>query len=126
MAEKKNKILKKAREEIKYLTGDAAVRRLAELREDWEIDYAMGVNGAKRAGFEDGQKVGFEDGKKVGFEDGQKAGLEDGQKIGFENGKRKIAENLLKLGIDIAKISEATGLTVEEIKNLKNDNKKKD
>ena len=117
MAEKKNKILKKAREEINYLTGDAAVRRLAELREDWEIDYAMGVNGAKRAGFEDGQRVGFEDGKKVGFEDGQKAG--------FENGKKEIAENLLKLGMEIEKISEATGLTLEEIKNLKNDNKNK-
>ena len=110
MAEKKNKILKKAREEINYLTGDAAVRRLAELREDWEIDYAMGVSGAKKAGFEDGQKVGFE----------------DGQKTGVENEKKEIAENLLKLGIEIAKISEATGLTVEEIKKLKNNNKNKD
>ena len=99
MAEKKNKILKKAREEINYLTGDAAVRRLAELREDWEIDYAMGVNGAKRAGFEDGQKVGFEDGQKTK--------------------EKEIAQNLLKLGMEIEKISEATGLTVEEIKNLK-------
>ena len=102
MAEKKNKILKKAREEINYLTGDAAVRRLAELREDWEIDYAMGVRGAKKAGFEDGKKVGL------------------------ESGKKEIAENLLKLGMEIEKISEATGLTLEEIKNLKNDNKNKD
>ena len=118
MAEKKNKILKKAREEINYLTGDAAVRRLAELREDWEIDYAMGVHGAKRAGLEDGQRVGFEAGKKVGFEDGQKAG--------FENGKKEIAENLLKIGMEITKISEITGLTVEEIKNLENNNENKD
>ena len=114
MAEKKNKILKKAREEINYLTGDAAVRRLAELREDWEIDYAMGVSGAKKAGFEDGQKVGFEEGKKAGFEDGQK------------NKEKEIAQNLLKLGMEIEKISEATGLTVEEIKKLKNNNKNKD
>ena len=40
MAEKKNKTIEKAREEMNYLTGDAAVRRLAELREKWEHDYA--------------------------------------------------------------------------------------
>ena len=40
MAEKKNKTIGKAREEMNYLTGDAAVRRLAELREKWEHDYA--------------------------------------------------------------------------------------
>ena len=39
MAEKKNKTLEKARVEMNYLTGDAEVRRLAELREKWERDY---------------------------------------------------------------------------------------
>ena len=39
MAEKKNKTIEKAREEMTYLTGDEAVRRLAELREKWEHDY---------------------------------------------------------------------------------------
>jgi len=33
MAEKNNKVLKKARKEITYLTGDDEVRRLAELTE---------------------------------------------------------------------------------------------
>ena len=39
LAEKKNKTLEKARVEMNYLTGDAEVRRLAELREKWEKDY---------------------------------------------------------------------------------------
>ena len=38
MAEKKNKILERARVELNYLTGDAEIRRLAELREKWEMD----------------------------------------------------------------------------------------
>ena len=37
MAEKNNKVLKKARKEITYLTGDDEVRRLAELREKWDL-----------------------------------------------------------------------------------------
>lgn len=36
MAERKNNTLKKARKEIDYLTGDDAIRRLADLREKWE------------------------------------------------------------------------------------------
>lgn len=50
MAEKKNKTLVKARKEINYLTGDAAVRRLAELREDWEMDYESGLSYARKEG----------------------------------------------------------------------------
>ena len=36
VAEKKNKKLQKAREEMNYLTGDAAIRRLTELIENYE------------------------------------------------------------------------------------------
>lgn len=48
MAEEKNKTIEKARGEITYLTGDAAVRRLAELREDWAMDYESGISYAKK------------------------------------------------------------------------------
>ena len=39
MAEKKNKTLKKARIDMEHLTGDDEIKRLAELREKWEMDY---------------------------------------------------------------------------------------
>ena len=50
MAEEKNRTLQKAREKMDYLTGDAAVRRLAELREIWELDYNSDINYAKDEG----------------------------------------------------------------------------
>ena len=50
MAEEKNQTLQKSREEMNYLTGDAAVRRLAELREIWELDYNSDINYAKDEG----------------------------------------------------------------------------
>ena len=50
MAEKKNETIEKAKIEMNYLTGDAEVRRLAELREKWEMDYNSGMAYAKEEG----------------------------------------------------------------------------
>ena len=50
MAEKQNKTIGSALKEIKYLTGDAEIRRLADLREKWEMDYNSGMNYAKEEG----------------------------------------------------------------------------
>jgi predicted transposase/invertase (TIGR01784 family) len=56
-------------------------------------------------------------------EEGIKIGEEKGIKIGEEKGMKKKAEEtakkLLGMGIEIEKISEATGLKEEEIKKLK-------
>ena len=43
VAVKKNKLLKKAKNEVEYLTGNAAVRRMAELREKWDLEYAVSM-----------------------------------------------------------------------------------
>ena len=83
MAEKKNETLKKAREEMNYLTGDAAIRRLAELREKWDMDYESGIDFARK------------------------------------EAKEENAKKLLELGVGIEKIIKATGLTKEQIENLK-------
>ena len=56
MAEEKNKVLQKARIEMNYLTGDAEVRRLAELREKWEMDRISGLSYAKKEGIEQTKK----------------------------------------------------------------------
>lgn len=53
VAEKKNDKLKEARIEMNYLTGDAEVRRLAELREKWEMDRISAINHASRLGKEE-------------------------------------------------------------------------
>ena len=50
VAEEKNEKLKKARIEMNYLTGEAETRRLAELREKWEMDRVSAINHATRKG----------------------------------------------------------------------------
>lgn len=62
MAEKNNETIKKARTEMEYLTGDEEVRRMAELREKWEMDYISASNSGKRDG---AQKEKIEIAKKL-------------------------------------------------------------
>ncbi len=98
MAEEKNDTLRAARIEMNYLTGDAEVRRMAELREKWEMDYVSGMNYAEKKGREDGIKEGIKKGEK--------------------EKQIEIARKLLKKKMDIKEIAEITGLTEREIENL--------
>ena len=56
MAEKKNKTLKEARKEVEYLTGDEEIKRLTELRENWELERLWDKEAAESEGYERGVK----------------------------------------------------------------------
>ena len=91
VAEKKNETLKKARIEMNYLTGDAEVRRLAELREKWEMDRISAINHATRVGKEEGAKE-----KAI-----------------------QIAKEMLNESISVETIMKLTKLSKEEIEKIK-------
>ena len=55
MAEEKNEVIKKAKVEMNYLTGEEAERRLQWLREKWEMDYNSDMGQAKREGRKEGK-----------------------------------------------------------------------
>lgn len=94
VAEKKNETLKKARIEMNYLTGDAEVRRLAELREKWEMDRISAINHATRVGKEEGAKE-----KAI-----------------------QIAKEMLNESISVETIMKLTKLSKEEIEKIKRNN----
>lgn len=104
MAEKNNVVLKKARKELNYLTGDAAVRRMAELREKWEMDEIAVKKHAER----------------IGKEEGRREGRIEGNVEGRMAEKKETAKKLLLKNMKIEEIIEITGLTEEEIKEIKN------
>ena len=56
---------------------------------------------------------------KKGLKEGLEKGLEQGLERGTEQSKNEIARNMLKKGLDISLISEVTGLSNEQINNLK-------
>ena len=123
VAEKKNKVLKKARKEVEYLTGDAAVRRMAELREKWDLEYAVSMDYAKKKGLEDGKKQGIKEGKEQGIKEGKeqgiKEGIEEGIQIGERNNQIKTAKEMLNQGIADDLIIKITHLSAKEIENIK-------
>lgn len=111
MAEEKNKVLQKARIEMNYLTGDEAVRRLAELREKWEMDRISAISYAE----EKGRKLGEAEGRKLGETEGRNVGIIEGAKRKTE----EIAKEMIKQGLPIEVIISVTKLSKEEIEKLK-------
>ena len=119
MAEEKNKTLKKAREEMEYLTGDEEVKRLAELREKWDMEYELSMKYARKQGAEDGLRLGKKERirarqKRADQSKVRKSGLEQGKK----QANRETAKKLLKIEMPIEQISEITGLSKEEIEEI--------
>ena len=114
MAEKKNKTIEKARIEMNYLTGDAEVQRLAELREKWDMDYTSGINHARK----EGKAEGIKEGEAKGIIKGKAEGKAEGIKEGELNKQKQIATEMLKKKMSIELISEITKLSKEEIENL--------
>ena len=94
VAEEKNETLKKARVEMNYLTGDEEVRRLAELREKWEMDRVSAINYAERKG------------------------EERGKKLGKKERNIEIAKEMKNKKIELELIAEIRKLTVEEVEKL--------
>ena len=50
VAENKNETLRKARIEMNYLTGDEEIRRIAQLKEKWEMERTISINNATKIG----------------------------------------------------------------------------
>lgn len=89
-----NENIKKAEEELQYLTGDEESKRLAYLREKAIRDEMAAMTKARREG------------------------KEEGIKEGINSNTKEVAKKMLSKGLEIELIMEITGLTKEEIKNL--------
>ncbi|MCI8362544.1 MAG: Rpn family recombination-promoting nuclease/putative transposase, partial [Clostridia bacterium] len=104
MLAKKNKVIEKAQEELQYLTGDAAIKRKAELREKWIRDYKGSMEYAKQEGL------------RQGIEEGRKEGREEG----IEQKQIEVIKEMLKLGMDKQTIGKITKVEINEIEKIEN------
>ena len=106
MASKENKNVKKAMENYEVLTGDAEVKRLAEIRLMSKLEEKSALLTEREAG------------REVGREEGREEGIKRGRKEGKEEGIKEVAKKLLKEKMPIKKIAEITGLSEKELKEL--------
>ena len=93
VATKKNKVIEKAQEELEYLTGDAAIKRKAELREKWIRDYKGSMEYAKQ----------------------------EGLRQGIEKKQIEVIKEMLKLGIDKKTICKITKVEIKEVEKIQKD-----
>nr|WP_179031292.1 Rpn family recombination-promoting nuclease/putative transposase [Paenibacillus kribbensis] len=90
--------LEKAMDTLQFLSQDSEARRLYEARQKYLHDEASMIDRAESIGMA--------------------KGLEKGLTKGKEDEKKNIAKNMLSMGLDIATIAKATGLTEKEIKSI--------
>lgn len=99
--------IKAAKRVLEQISKDEKEREKAYLRDKYIRDWNSRVN------------EGYEYGKAAGMIEGRKEGIREGRKEGRREGKKSVAKNMLEKGKDIELIIECTGLTKEEIENLK-------
>ena len=78
-------------------------------------DIKNSIDTAKREGKEEGLAEGME----KGLAEGMEKGLAEGMEKGMNQRSLEIARNLLSLGLPVTQITQATGLTEEEIRQMK-------
>ena len=99
MAIEKNELVKKAQKDYEYLTGDAATRRLQELREKAILD----------------ENSAYATGEKRGEARGEKRGIKIGEARGKKAGKIEIAMAMYRNNVKRDIIGKYTGLNDEEL-----------
>ena len=105
-------------EGVIHLTEDESSREY----EEWEntLEQAkeagrMYVSIMERKGIEKGIQLG----EARGMQLGEAKGIQLGRTEGLQFGRTETARNLLRMGLDLTQIAEATGLPLEEIQALK-------
>ena len=81
-------------------------KRLAELREKWDLDERSARQHAIEEGLEEGRKKGIEQ------------GIQQGVKKGEKNAKIEIAKKMKEEKVDLETIIKFTGISKEEIEQL--------
>ena len=81
------------------ITASAEFREIERLREKARHDEAQALYNAEQKGLQ--------------------KGIQKGMQKGMQQGKSEIAKNLIEMGMPVNQIAAATGLTHEEIENLR-------
>ena len=115
--------MEQAINEYYTITASQEFRELERIRERARHDEAQALYYAEKKGLEKGIEKGIEKGMKKGMKEGMEKGIEKGRIEGEQKGISKrnieIAQKLLKRNRPIDEIVEDTGLTFEEVENLR-------
>lgn len=115
MLAKENPEIEKAYDALQDLSNDEVLRHEAQQHEMY-LQNELAIN---EENYERGMQEGKEQGIKEGMEKGKEQGIKEGKEQGIKEEKIGIAKNLLSIKLPLEQIAVATGLSIDEIKNLK-------
>ena len=82
-------------------------------------DIKNSVDTAKREGIAEGMEKGMKQGMEKGMKQGMEKGMKQGMEKGLEQRSLEIARKMLAKGMDAASVMEITGLSAEQMQQLK-------
>ena len=82
-------------------------------------DIKNSVDTAKREGIAEGMEKGMKQGMEKGMKQGMEKGMKQGMKQGLEQRSLEIARKMLAKGMDATSVMEITGLSAEQMQQLK-------
>ena len=101
-----NKEIQKAKKVLEEISQDEHEQYLAELREKYIMDQKAT------------EAAGYDKDLKAGLGQGIQQGIREGVQQGMQKEKLQIAKKMLSKKIDLNIISQLTGLSIQELKNL--------
>ena len=110
--------LKEARQKLLYMTMNDKERRAYDAHMDDIMVQNDVLETAKREGLAEGRAEGRAEGLAKGREEGLAKGLVKGREEGRAEGILSTARNLKSMGLSVADIQKATGLSEAEIMNI--------
>ena len=116
--------MSKVIEEYKRFTSDDKMMRAYAAREAFLVGQKMMLRREREDGFDEGKLEGIEEGIKRGIKKGKLEGLKEGIEKGRLTEQISMAKAMKNKNIDINLISEITGLSLDEIRNLRPDGNK--
>jgi len=107
--------LGEAREKLQYIKMSKEER----LKYDKHLEDMMIQNDVLDTNRLEGEMEGHRRGKEEGLREGREEGLREGKEEGLREGKYMVAKNMKQMGIAIDVILAVTGLSEDEVRNIK-------
>ena len=95
---------------------DQRLAYIVDMMEFWDEEDISGRR--EEAALAKGEAKGRAEGEAKGRAEGEAKGRAEGEAKGRAEGRAEAARNLLRMGLELSQISEATGLSPEEIEAL--------
>jgi len=138
----RDNLIEKALDQVAVMHLSKDEREVYEDRMKWTLDKEAQIETALRKGLSEGREKGLSEGREKGLSEGREKGLSEGREKGLSEGREKglsegegigikkgrvegehlakieIAKSMIKKNLDPETISELTGLSIEEIKNI--------